>query len=46
MIEKIYKKTRQSKQFFSMGYPYYIKSNMKYYAISTDHGVFVIKKNE
>jgi hypothetical protein len=34
----------KKKQFFSMGYPYFIKGNMNYYAISTDHGVFVIKK--
>jgi hypothetical protein len=34
----------KEKQFFSMGYPYFIKMNMNYYAISTDHGVFVIKK--
>jgi hypothetical protein len=34
----------KKKQFFSMGYPYFIKANMNFYAISTDHGVFVIKK--
>lgn len=34
----------KNKQFFSMGYPYYIKSNMEYYVFSSDHGVFVIKK--
>jgi hypothetical protein len=34
----------KNKQFFSMGYPYYVKSNSNYFAISTDHGVFVIKK--
>jgi hypothetical protein len=36
----------KNKQFFSMGYPYYIKMNANYFAISTDHGVFVIKKPE
>ena len=40
-IDKDYKE----KQFFSMGYPYYIKYNQSYFAISTDHGVFVIKQN-
>jgi hypothetical protein len=34
----------KSKQFFSMGYPYYIKANSSFFAISSDHGVFVIKK--
>ena len=29
-------------QFFSMGFPYYVIMNSKYYAISTDHGIFVI----
>ena len=32
-------------QFFSMGYEYYIKSNLNYFCISTDQGCFVIKKN-
>ena len=36
----------KNKQFFSMGYPYYIKMNSNYFAVSTDHGVFVIKKLE
>ena len=31
--------------FFSMGYEYYIKSNLIYFCISTDHGCFIIKKN-
>jgi hypothetical protein len=35
----------KAKQFFSMGYPYYIKANLNFYAISSDHGVFIIKKN-
>jgi len=34
----------KNKQFFSMGYPYFIKMNLNYYAISTDHGIYVIKK--
>lgn len=34
----------KDKQFFSMGYPYYIKANSGYYVVSTDHGVIVIKK--
>lgn len=34
----------KNKQFFSMGYPYFIKANLNYFAISTDHGVFVIKR--
>lgn len=33
----------KNKQFFSMGYPYLIKSNPNYSAISTDHGVLIIK---
>ena len=32
-------------KFFSMGYEYYIKSNMEYFCISTDQGCFVVKKN-
>ncbi len=35
----------KKKQFFSMGYPYFIKANSTYYAISTDHGVFAIRKD-
>ena len=31
-------------KFFSMGYEYYIKSNMEYFCISTDQGCFVVKK--
>lgn len=34
----------KSKQFFSMGYPYYIKQCYSFFSISTDHGVFIIKK--
>jgi hypothetical protein len=32
-------------QFFSMGYEYYIKSNLNYFCVSTDLGCFIIKKN-
>jgi len=35
----------KAKQFFSMGYPYYIKQSHSHFAISTDHGVFIIKKD-
>lgn len=35
----------KAKQFFSMGYPYYIKQSYSFFAISTDHGVFIIKKD-
>lgn len=39
-------KDYKDKQFFSMGYPYYIKSNLNYFCISSDHGCFIIKKNK
>ena len=35
----------KDKQFFSMGYAYYIKTNLNYFCISTDHGCFLIKYN-
>jgi len=35
----------KAKQFFSMGYPYFIKQSSSFFAISTDHGVFIIKKD-
>ena len=41
-IEKDYKE----KQFFSMGYAYYIKTNLHYFCISSDHGCFIIKGEE
>ena len=31
-------------QFFSMGYEYYIKTNLNYICVSTDHGCIIIKK--
>ena len=36
----------KEKTFFSTGFPYYISFNNLYYAITTDHGVFVIKRIE
>ena len=36
----------KDKQFFSMGYAYFIKTNLNYFCISSDHGCFLIKKNE
>ena len=35
----------KSKQFFSMGYPYFINQSNSFFGISTDHGVFIIKKD-
>ena len=35
----------KDKQFFSLGYAYHIKTNLNYFCISTDHGCFLIKKN-
>ena len=40
-IDENYKK----KEFFSMGFPYYIIMNELYIAITTDHGLFVISNN-
>ena len=39
-IDKEYK----DKEFFSIGFPYYITYNKDYYVIGTDHGAFVIEK--
>ena len=39
-------KDYKDKQFFSMGYQYFIRSNLNYFCISSDHGCFVIKKNQ
>ena len=36
----------KDKHFFSMGYAYYIKSNLNYFCISSDHGCYVIKGND
>ena len=38
-------KKMKDDEFFSMGYEYYIKSNLNYFCISTDHGCFIVKKN-
>ena len=40
-IEDKYKKL----EFFSVGFPYYIVINDLYFCITTDHGLFVITKN-
>ena len=39
-------KDHKEKHFFSMGYAYYIKSNLNYFCISSDHGCYVIKGND
>ena len=39
-------KDYKDKQFFSLGYQYYIKSDLNFFCISSDHGCFVIKKNK
>jgi WD40 repeat protein len=36
----------KDKHFFSMGYAYYIKSNLRYFCISSDHGCYIIKKKD
>jgi len=41
-IEQNYK----DEEFFSLGFPYYAVMNNKYYAISTDHGIFVLSKKD
>lgn len=35
----------KDKKYFSMGYVYYIKTNLNYFCITTDHGCYIIKKN-
>ena len=37
---------QKDKQLFNMGYVYYIKTDLNYFCISTDHGCYIIKKNE
>ena len=34
----------KDKQLFDMGFPYYVVFNNMYYAITTDHGLFVIQR--
>ena len=41
-IEQNYK----DEEFFSFGFPYFVVMNNKYYAISTDHGIFVLSNKE
>lgn len=36
----------KDKKFFYMGYVYFIKSNLNYYCITTDHGCYIFKRNE
>ena len=36
----------KDKHFFSMGYAYYIKSNLNYFCITSDHGCYVIKAKD
>ena len=40
-IKNIDKKYKEE-EFFSLGFPYYAIMNSKYFAISTDHGIFVL----
>ena len=37
---------QKDKQLFNMGYVYYIKTDLNFFCISTDHGCYIIKKNE
>ena len=37
-------KEHKDKQFFSMGFAYYIKTDLHYFCISTDHGCFIIER--
>lgn len=34
----------KDKKFFDMGYMYFIKTNLEFFCITTDHGCFIIKK--
>ena len=36
----------KDKKFFAMGYMYFIKTNLEFFCITTDHGCFIIKKYE
>ena len=40
------KQDEKNKRFFSMGYSYYIKYNLNYCVISSDHGCYVLKVTE
>ena len=37
-------KDHKDKKFFDMGYIYYIKTDLDYFCIATDHGCFIIKR--
>jgi hypothetical protein len=39
------KQEEKNKKFFSMGYSYYIRYNLNYFAISSDYGCYVLKIN-
>ena len=43
-LKDISEKNKRDK-FFSMGFEYYIKSNLEYFCITTDQGCFVVKKS-
>ncbi len=43
-LKDISQKFKKNK-FFSMGYEYYIKTNLEYFCISTDYGCLVLKKD-
>lgn len=38
-------KDQKDKHFFSMGYAYYIRSNLNYFCVTSDHGCYIIKYN-
>ena len=38
-------KDHKDKRFFSMGYAYYIRSDLKYFCITSDHGCYIIEYN-
>ena len=44
-IKGIYK-DHKDKKFFNMGYVYFIKTNLNYFGITTDHGCYIIKRND
>ena len=35
----------KDKNFFGMGYAYYMKTDLNYYCISSDHGCYIIREN-
>ena len=43
-IEEI-PKDHKDKNFFGMGYAYYMKTDLNYFCISSDHGCYIIKSN-